>query len=250
LRPVRNLSLIEIRAFSEDRTEAAKIANAVTDAYRDYRREQRRQAAVGANVPRTELVDRAEPGLKPVRPNKPLNIFLGIVIGILLGSAAGAGTAGIATLIGRKSRGGSATPGPAASPPPVAPNSADGRHGKGAMNKIMGVLWMGMSAALSGLGLLALIWVFGDAPRFPDFLIIPLFGIFWGGNVFAGFFLFRGKSWARICVGVEAVLLVTYFLVTAGAPVPRALRWVPIAFGAITACALLWPRKEIATDQC
>lgn len=43
LRPVRNTSLIEIRAFSEDRKEAARIANAIAEAYRDLRLEQRMQ---------------------------------------------------------------------------------------------------------------------------------------------------------------------------------------------------------------
>lgn len=246
LRPVRNTSLIAISVFSEDPREAAKIANAIAESYRDHPLERGRQL-----TPKTaavEIVDKAMPGMRPVRPNKLLNIVLGIVIGILLGSAVGAGTAGIAALIGRKSRGGSATPRTGASPPPVTPHPADGRHAKGTTDKIMGLLWMGMSVFLSGLGLLALFWAFGDVPKFPDSLIIPLFGIFWGGNVVAGFFLFRGKSWARICIGVEAVLLVTYFLSTVGAPVPRSLRWVLIVFGSITACALFWPRKQTAAN--
>src|SRR5262249_46456433 len=33
----------------------------------------------------TEIVDSAKPGMKPVRPNKPLNIALGIVIGLVVG---------------------------------------------------------------------------------------------------------------------------------------------------------------------
>jgi polysaccharide biosynthesis transport protein len=37
LRPVRNTSLIEIRVFSDDREEAASIANTIADSYRDYR---------------------------------------------------------------------------------------------------------------------------------------------------------------------------------------------------------------------
>ena len=41
LRPVRNTSLIEIRVFSENAKEAAKIANAVAEAYREHRQEQR-----------------------------------------------------------------------------------------------------------------------------------------------------------------------------------------------------------------
>src|SRR5262249_32314575 len=32
-----------------------------------------------------EIVDRAQPGLRPVRPNKPLNIALGVVIGLVVG---------------------------------------------------------------------------------------------------------------------------------------------------------------------
>jgi succinoglycan biosynthesis transport protein ExoP len=47
LRPVRNTSLIEIRVYSEDRDEAARIANAIAEVYRDYRQEQRRQLSSG-----------------------------------------------------------------------------------------------------------------------------------------------------------------------------------------------------------
>jgi len=32
-----------------------------------------------------EIIDRAQPGAKPVRPNKPLNIALGVVIGLIVG---------------------------------------------------------------------------------------------------------------------------------------------------------------------
>ena len=32
-----------------------------------------------------EIIDKAEPGLRPVKPNKPLNIALGIVIGLIVG---------------------------------------------------------------------------------------------------------------------------------------------------------------------
>src|SRR5215510_15910134 len=38
LRPVRNTSLIEIRVFSEKPEEAAKIANTIAYAYKDYRK--------------------------------------------------------------------------------------------------------------------------------------------------------------------------------------------------------------------
>jgi capsular exopolysaccharide synthesis family protein len=47
LRPVRNTSLIEIRVFSEKADEAAKIANAIAEAYKAHRHEQRTQLSKG-----------------------------------------------------------------------------------------------------------------------------------------------------------------------------------------------------------
>ena len=47
LRPVRNTSLIEIRVFSEKAEEAAKIANAIAEAYKAHRLEQRTQLSKG-----------------------------------------------------------------------------------------------------------------------------------------------------------------------------------------------------------
>ena len=108
LRPVRNTSLIEIRVFSDDPNEAAKLANSVADNYRQYR----------ANISPAELVDKAVPGVRPVRPNKPLNIALGVASGLLLGLAVGAGMAGIAAWFGRRSRGIGATRGTAPAAPP------------------------------------------------------------------------------------------------------------------------------------
>src|SRR5262249_2184829 len=46
LRPVRNTSVIEIRAYSEDRDEAARIANAVAEAYRDHRLQERERLMI------------------------------------------------------------------------------------------------------------------------------------------------------------------------------------------------------------
>src|ERR1041385_2876038 len=40
LRPVRNTSFIEIRVYSEDRDEAARIANAIAETYREYRQQE------------------------------------------------------------------------------------------------------------------------------------------------------------------------------------------------------------------
>jgi capsular exopolysaccharide synthesis family protein len=43
---------------------------------------------IDVELPKTamvEIIDRAQPGLRPVRPNKPLNIALGIIIGLVVG---------------------------------------------------------------------------------------------------------------------------------------------------------------------
>ena len=47
LRPVRNTSFLEIRVYSEDRDEAARIANAIAEAYRDHRKEARMKIKTG-----------------------------------------------------------------------------------------------------------------------------------------------------------------------------------------------------------
>src|SRR5579862_1412822 len=43
LRPVRNTSLIEIRVYSENAEEAAKLANKITETYQSYRLDMRRK---------------------------------------------------------------------------------------------------------------------------------------------------------------------------------------------------------------
>jgi hypothetical protein len=253
LSPVRNTSLVNITVYNEDKKEAAKIANAIAESYRDFR--VKSYAGLMANridvsqkqLQLVAITKSAEPGRQPVRPNKPLNIAWGIVIGILLGLAIGAGMAGIVALVGRKSGGVGSTPRTDASPP-VTPHSTDRSHAKVSMDKIMGLLWMVISGFLAGLGLLVLFHDFGAVLKFPDSLFIPLFGVFSGGNAVAGFFLFRGKFWARICIGTEAILLATYFLVIGVPLVPHLFRWMPIVFMAITACGLFWPRKQIAIN--
>lgn len=174
LAPVRNTRLIAITVYSDDKNEAAQIANAIAEAYRDYRsktradqfakgitvleqqykiqeeqihtaqsdveslRQQLKIAAeavasqspqeqpywdkkrdlsqlldlhktlyakiaaekLDAQMPQTtlvQIVDKAEPGRYPVKPNKPLNIFLGAVAGGFLGLVAGAVSAFISS---------------------------------------------------------------------------------------------------------------------------------------------------------
>ena len=98
VRPIRNTSIIEIRAFSERPEEAANIANAIAEAYRAYRREQASRLARQSNAALAEsvtapveIIDTAKPGIRPVRPNKPLNITLGVMMGVLLGLVIGGG---------------------------------------------------------------------------------------------------------------------------------------------------------------
>ena len=181
LAPVRNTSLIAITVYSDDRNEAARIANAIAESYRDYRvnsrAEMKAQGIVvlqqqykiqeeqihtaqsdleslrqqlkipgdavasqspqeqpywdkkrelsqlldlhkslfskieaeqlDAQMPQTALVqitDTAEPGRAPVRPNKPLNIFLGAVAGGFLGLVAGAVSALVSFKFGNRGR--------------------------------------------------------------------------------------------------------------------------------------------------
>lgn len=172
--PVHNTTLAKITVYSEDRLEAAQIANAVAESYRAFRQKVRgelaekgiavltsqyeaegqqiktaqgkvealRQQAGGANIETSQpyltaqaelqqmtdlhqllntklkavqldarisrqslvqIIDLAEPGKAPVKPNKPLNIMLGVFFGSLLAGVIG-GMAAFITSIKRKRR--------------------------------------------------------------------------------------------------------------------------------------------------
>jgi capsular polysaccharide biosynthesis protein len=106
LSPERNTKLIDATVYSEDRVEAAQIANAITESYRDYR------AKIDAGkldtlIPKSSMVtiiDTAQPGMRPVRPNKPLNIAFGAGLGILLALIIGGISALAAFLIRKRTR--------------------------------------------------------------------------------------------------------------------------------------------------
>jgi uncharacterized protein involved in exopolysaccharide biosynthesis len=96
LRPVRNTSLVEIRVSSDEPQEAARLANGIARAYKEYREnpESVKNVESGISSPRhmrVEIVDWAQPGLRPVRPNRPLNLAIGALAGLLLGTAGAAG---------------------------------------------------------------------------------------------------------------------------------------------------------------
>ena len=63
-------SLIDIRVFSDNKDEAALIANKIAVVYC--------QATPGANI-----IALAQLNPRPVRPNKPRNILLGLFVGIV-----------------------------------------------------------------------------------------------------------------------------------------------------------------------
>jgi capsular polysaccharide biosynthesis protein len=69
VRQSRNTSLLEVGVLDENRATAAQIANAVADVYRRYAKSTKSLVV--------EVVDRAEPGIRPVRPNVPMSLTMG-----------------------------------------------------------------------------------------------------------------------------------------------------------------------------
>jgi capsular polysaccharide biosynthesis protein len=95
LAPVRNTMLISITVYSDDKMEAAQIANEITDSYRNYRLQ---NGSLSLPESLVQVIDPAKPGLAPVKPNKPLYIALGMLIGGVIGALLG----GIAALMTSK----------------------------------------------------------------------------------------------------------------------------------------------------
>ena len=129
VRPARNTSLIDITVYSDDKSEAAQIANTVVEVYRAYREKFRQDLTLRAihdvkeekellgrkvdpkeseilvadvvnrlsqlsqvspsDMTRVVIIELAEPGFRPVRPNIPLNLFVGglsaFLVALLLG---------------------------------------------------------------------------------------------------------------------------------------------------------------------
>ena len=92
LRPVRNTSLIQIRVFGETADEPARIANEIAKVYQNRYKNPESSGSTPSAL-QVEIVDRATPGLRPVRPNKPVNLAIAALAGLLLGVATGAGRA-------------------------------------------------------------------------------------------------------------------------------------------------------------
>ena len=99
IRPARGTALLQIQVRSDDPTEAAAIANGIAEVYRDHRiREKGGRNTVSnafgawgqtttssvSKTPAVQIVDQAEPNLRPVKP-RPLMKILVPVAGLLVG---------------------------------------------------------------------------------------------------------------------------------------------------------------------
>ncbi len=78
----RGTTLVEVSVVDENRDEAAAIANTLAKSY------QQATHSAGTTA-QTEIVDLAEPGLLPVRPNKPLVMTTGALGSSVAGLAIG-----------------------------------------------------------------------------------------------------------------------------------------------------------------
>ncbi len=85
VRRIPGTGLAEIRVYSLSSGEAAEIANAIAESGTANKQV---FPPEGHGSPLV-IIDRAVPALKPVRPNKPLNLTLAAVVGIVLGVMAG-----------------------------------------------------------------------------------------------------------------------------------------------------------------
>jgi len=102
LRPIRNTDVIEIRAFAESPDDAAKLANGLAEAYRGFREEQLAPYATASVASRVAIIQSATREPKAVRPNIPLNIVAGMMIGMVMGAFCGVGAAGLMWFVGRR----------------------------------------------------------------------------------------------------------------------------------------------------
>ena len=75
-------ALIKIQTYNDNPEDAATIANSIAKAYTNY-------TATNNNEVLAQIVDSAYANKIPVRPNKPLNYTLGILIGLFLGFLTG-----------------------------------------------------------------------------------------------------------------------------------------------------------------
>ncbi len=81
IRQIRNSNLLDIRVLDEDSQRAAAIANRIAEVYC-------RQVSSSGQYARARMLDSAQPGLRSVRPNVPMNVSIGLVLGMMAGALA------------------------------------------------------------------------------------------------------------------------------------------------------------------
>ena len=90
IRPERSTPLGDITVFSDNPKEAAEIANAMAEQYFGSKKVNLiARDPLAIKDPIFLIVDKAEVGLIPVKPNKPRNICIGGVLGIIFGGIIG-----------------------------------------------------------------------------------------------------------------------------------------------------------------
>jgi capsular polysaccharide biosynthesis protein len=103
LRPSRNTSLVEIRVYSDDTNEVVKIANEIANVYQEnrikaYKEFQATNKSTEPSLSKdaqahqfypVQIIDRAEPTLRPAYPNHYLDIFIGGILGIVVAATVG-----------------------------------------------------------------------------------------------------------------------------------------------------------------
>lgn len=85
VRPFRNTAMFEVLVYGQDREEAAQVANAIAESYASVAN----QLAIPDPGRRVSIVDLAEPGLRPIKPNVPLNVTVGLVGALGIGLVSG-----------------------------------------------------------------------------------------------------------------------------------------------------------------
>ncbi len=88
IHPLRNTSVMQVRVFSAQPDEAARLANAISEAYCSHVASE--AATSGATPFKVEFLERASPGLRPVRPNRAMNLLVSAFAGVVLGMTTGA----------------------------------------------------------------------------------------------------------------------------------------------------------------
>ena len=101
LHPVRNANIIEINVLADEADEAANIANEIAKVYRN-RTASSDTATSTPDAFQVEIIDQATPALRPIRPDRPLNLAAAALVGLLFGIATGAARV---TLFARKKQG-------------------------------------------------------------------------------------------------------------------------------------------------